>query len=79
MSLDEAVIVRLTAGTTTYHFGRVESICGEVTKGDVSKMPLSDALDLGRRLCVKCGRLVHEWAGLALYVASATDISHPSR
>jgi len=73
------VLVRLTAGTTTYHFGRSESICGEVLADEATAMSLDDALDLGRRLCVKCGRLVVLWAGSAVAVAGMESLVHPNR
>lgn len=73
------VLVRLTAGTTTYHFGRKESICGEVLANEATAMSLDDALDLGRRLCVKCGRLVVAWAGSAIAVAGKKSLVHPDR
>ncbi|MCZ6661593.1 MAG: hypothetical protein O6951_01520, partial [Actinobacteria bacterium] len=73
------VLVRLTSGTTTYHFGRLEAICGEVPTDEATAMKLDEALALGRRLCVKCGRLIDEWTGYAIRVASATSLVHPDR
>lgn len=78
MTLGEDVLVR-PRGTTTYHFGRVESICGELTSEDATGMPLDEALDLGRRLCVKCGKLVTLWAGYAVDVAGRKSLVHPDR
>jgi len=57
MAAGDDVLVRLTAGTTTYHFGREESVCGEVPGDEATAMSLDEALGRGRRLCVKCGRL----------------------
>ncbi len=79
MSQGDKVLVRMTPGTTTYHFGRSEAICGEVLAAEATSMTLDDALELGRRLCVKCGRLVETWAGYALTVASAKFLVHPDR
>ena len=73
------VIVRHTPGTTTYHFGRTGSICGEVPDEEATTMTLDEALDAGRRLCVLCGRLVEKWVGYATAVASATSLMHPDR
>ncbi len=60
--------------TTTYHFGRTESICGEVPNDEATTMTLDEALDEGRRLCVLCGRLVEKWVGYSTAVASATSL-----
>lgn len=79
MAAGDEVLVRLTPGTTTYHFGRVEAICGEVSVGEATTMTLDEALDMGRRLCVKCGGLVTTWTGYALRVASDTSLVHPDR
>lgn len=76
--MDE-VLVWLTEGTTTYHYGRNESICGEVLPEEATAMTLDEALDLKRRLCVKCGRLVTVWAGYALDVAARKSLIHPDR
>lgn len=78
MSKGDTVIVRLTS-TTTYHYGREESICGEVASGDATAMSLEQALGLGRRLCRKCGDLVSLWGRYALEVASAKSLVHPDR
>lgn len=75
----EEVLVRLTAGTTTYHFGRSESICGEVATHETTPMSLEAALESGRRQCVKCGRLVALWTGYALDVAGRRSLIHPDR
>jgi len=79
MATGDAVLVRLTSGTTTYHFGRLESICGEVAVSDATEMSLDQALELGRRLCVKCGRLVAGWTTQSLDVAGRTSLVHPDR
>lgn len=79
MASGEDVLVRLTPGTTTYHFGRQDSICGEVVARDATSMPLEKALELERRQCVKCGRLVTLWAGYALDVAGRKSVVHPDR
>ena len=79
MAAGDDVLVRLTPGTTTYHFGPVEAICGEVSVGEATTMTLDDALAMGRRLCVKCGRLVKTWTGYGLRVASDTSLVHPDR
>ena len=79
MPAGDEVVVRLTDGTTTYHFGRVEAICGEVAEGDATIMTFEEALNLGRRLCVLCSRLVDTWTGQALSVASAKFLVHPDR
>lgn len=73
------VIVRQSPGTTTYHFGRQAAICGEVVESEATTMSLDEALEAGRRLCVKCGRLVEVWAGYALKVASSKSLVHPDR
>ena len=73
------VVVRLTPGTTTYHFGRIEAICGEVSADEATTVTLDDALTMGRRLCVKCGRLVQRWTGYCTTVASARSLVHPDR
>lgn len=79
MALGEHVIVRHTPGTTTYHFGREESICGEVPGDEATDMTLEQALEEGRRLCVLCGRLLETWVGYSTSVASATSLIHPDR
>lgn len=79
MASGDDVLVRLTPGTTTYHFGREESICGEVVADEATAMSLDEAINRGRRQCVKCGRLVTLWAGYALDVASRTSLVHPDR
>ncbi len=79
MASGDEVLVRLTSGTTTYHFGREESICGEVLADEATAMSLDEALELGRRQCVKCGRLVTLWTGYALDVAGRTSLLHPDR
>lgn len=78
MATGDDVLVRMTS-TTTYHFGRHESICGEVLEDEATAMTLDDAIELGRRLCVKCGRLVTLWAGYALDVAGRKSVIHPDR
>ena len=78
MAKGDDVLVRLT-DTTTYHFGRNESICGEVLSNEATAMSLDEALRLGRRLCVKCGRLVALWAGRAIDVAGRKSLIHPDR
>jgi hypothetical protein len=79
MATGDDVLVRLTGSTTTYHYGRAESICGEVPEGQATAMSLDDALDLGRCLCVLCGRLVSTWTEYSLDVASRTSLVHPDR
>ena len=79
MASGDEVLVRLTAGTTTYHFGRNESICGEVLMDEATPMALNEAIELGRRLCVKCAQLVTLWAGYALDVAGRKSVVHPDR
>lgn len=76
MAQGDDVLVR--TGTTTYHFGRTDSICGEVLADEVTKMSLDEAL-VGRRLCVNCGRLVTRWAGYALDVAGRQSLVHPRK
>jgi hypothetical protein len=78
MSAGDDVLVRLTT-TTTYHFGRLEPICGEVSAEDTTSMTLDEALALDRRLCVLCSRLVDTWNGYALRVASSKHLIHPDR
>ena len=79
MAVGDDVIVRHTPGTTTYHFGRIEAICGEVPDDEATTMTLDAALEEGRRLCVLCGRLVEKWVGYSTAVASATSLVHPDR
>ena len=79
MAAGDDVLVRLTPGTTTYHLGRLEAICGEVPADEATAMELDEALALDRRLCVKCGRLIDAWTGYAIKVASATSLVHPDR
>ena len=79
MAAGDDVIVRHTPGTTTYHFGRTESICEEVPADDATTMTLNEALGEGRRLCVLCGRLIEKWVGYSTAVASATSLMHPDR
>lgn len=79
MAVGDDVLVRLTPGTTTYHFGRLEAICGEVPADEATAMTLDESLTLDRRLCVKCGRLISTWAGYAIDVASAKSLVHPDR
>lgn len=78
MASGDDLLVRLTS-TTTYHFGRVESICGEVRSEEATPMSLDEALEVGRRLCVKCGRLVTLWASYAVDVAGRKSLVHPDR
>ena len=79
MATGDDVLVRMTSGTTTYHFGRTEAICGEVEENEATAMSLQEALALRRRLCVKCARLVAMWASYALDVAGQTSLVHPDR
>ena len=77
MAAGSDVLVRLTTGTTTYHLGRLEAICGEVPAHEATTMKLDQALAMDRRLCAKCGALVDKWVGYALKVAKAKSLVHP--
>jgi hypothetical protein len=79
MAAGDDVLVRLTTSTTTYHYGRAESICGEVLADEATAMSIDEALDRGRRQCVLCGELVARWAGYALDVAGRKSLVHPDR
>ena len=56
MPAGDDVLLRLTTGRTTYHFGRLEAICGEVSAREATAMELDDALAMNRRLCAKWER-----------------------
>ncbi len=47
MAVGDDVIVRHTPGTTTYHFGRIEAICGEVPDDEATTMTLDAAGQTG--------------------------------
>ena len=79
MATGDDVLVRMTSSTTTYHFGRTEAICGEVEENEATAMSLQQALDLRRRLCVKCAHLVTTWTSYALDVAGRVSLVHPDR
>ena len=79
MAAGSDVLVRLTTGTTTYDFGRLEAICSEVSAHEATAMELDDALAMDRRLCARCGALVDTWVGYSLKVATAKSLVHPDR